>query len=294
MTITGTFPDSEAKAATNRLAIQAKIDTRDIVDLGPGKYFIDSPLVLRNGTHFVGVSPTVSTIQQTNPDASAFEATDLLYATVEGLTIGGPGRGTGNGIHIAYKTQVSCYSTFRRLQVVGFGGTGIQVDHAIVTLFEQVTSQSHGGNAFSVLDGTSIDWRTTFAIRCKVGYNLNSLHYSGLTRTAVDSCEIGYLIKGCRSIQLDACGAELITGNALQIDNTVSLVANAFRDSINQYGVVLVTNRSRRIALVAPQEDQHNASAQYSMQVDPGCQVRVEMPEFSSPTKYAPGTTTVV
>lgn len=293
MTITGTFPDSEARASANRLAIQAKIDTRDIVDLGPGKYFIDSPLVLRNGTHFVGVSPSVSTIQQINPDVSAFEATDLLYATIEGLTIAGPGTGKGNGIHIGYQTQVSCYSTFRRLQVLKFGGSGIQVDHAIVTLFDQVTSQSHGENAFSVLDGTSIDWRTTYAIRCKVGYNLNSLYYSGLTRTAVDSCGTGYLIKGCRSIQLDACGAEMIAGNALQIDSTVSLVANAFRDSANQHGVILVTNRSRGIKLVVPQEAQYSASAQYSMQVDPGCQVRVEMPEFSSPTRYAPGTTTV-
>jgi hypothetical protein len=295
MTITGTFPDSESKAAVNRAVIQAKIDANELIDLGGAKYCIDAPLVLKNGAHIQGINPGVSGILQLNPAMNAIEATDVAYVTLEGFTLAGPGKGSGKGVHAAYVSQVCSYPLFRRLQVAEFGDTGIQLDRAIVAVFDQVVSRGHGGDGFAVLRGTSTTWRSTYALKCaKAGYRVRSLHYSKLDCTAVDSCSIGYEIQDCKSVVMDACGCESIGEIGLHIDNTASLVATCFRSYDNRHGAIWVTGQSRRIKLEVPREDVPSPLAMYSLQVDAGCQVSVEGPEFVTKTILAPNTTTSV
>lgn len=283
---------SAANTATNDAAILAAINslpaTGGILYFPPGYYYISDAIVLKSYVHVMGAGPQATRIRQTNSTKNGFVATDTLYVTIEELTLIGPGAGTGIGMHFIYVAQVTSYLTLRSLNLQSFGSDGIRVDRCIVSIVDKVISQGHLEHGFSVLDGTSINFISTFALSCnRAGYNINSMNYLAMVGTAADFCGIGYRIVGSREISMIGCGCEesrnlTATYNAtgVFIDSSFNCVINGMEDFGNNNISVHVTGSSTGIVITGFRENTPNGTATSSIKVDAGSIVTLMSPKI--------------
>lgn len=248
-------------------------------DLG---FATNGPVPWRTGVHILGAGQEISKIRQVDPDVDGVDGTDITGTSIKGVTISGPEKGgAGRGVYVRYQLQVATVR-LQEVTVRGFGEDGIRLDRAIQTVFDQVKSQGHRGAGFNVLDGTSIDFRTTYALRCRVGYNLESIHYSGFTRASSDKCNEGYRIKNCRGVGMESCGSEEIYGVALTIDGSEVTALN-FRNLDNRGGFIWVTGGSDGVVLITPHDQGPTAKDAFSLKVDDGCTVELRSPKLLAP-----------
>lgn len=244
-------------ATDDTVAIQAVIDTVGTAGGGTvyfptGVYIISSALNLGGNTHHSVLlqgcggsynSDTEGTvIKQTSTSAHGIVSADTVGLAIEGITLDGPGSGTGDGIHLTWTVNQNILGLrFDRLNVSHFGANGISVQTGIVSHFSNVVANSNGGDGFYFYGGgTSLSFNACFATsNGGNGWNLNQMKYSNWSACAADANNVGYLFSGgCEACTLNGCGAEVNTTNGLVINGAFNITVNGFAVyNNNHYGV---------------------------------------------------------
>jgi len=290
----GIVAGSAAAASKNRLAIQNALDAGGLVFVPPGEHWVDGTLTLRSGSRLMGVSPGVSILRANHP-GHVLQATDAIHLNIERLTLKGLGSGTGHGVYLAQDKRSSSYVNLRDVEILTAGGDGVHAEHLIVSSFDGVVVNTCGGNGFSVLRGTSTNWRNTYAVACgAAGYVVSNLAYSTFTGTAVDKCKVGYELVGCNGVVFSGCGCESIDGVGLRIDSCYDVVATGLVNYDNRDTFVRVTGNSSGIGLHHVREVSATTPGTCSIHVEPRCGVNLTSPKALSPMDLAPSTTVFV
>jgi hypothetical protein len=160
-----------------------------------------------------GQQGTIINQTSTTHDGLYLSSASVVSAgfTIEGISVVGPGSGSGDGIHIA--GQPLAYVNIRNVNVENFGGTGVYVGGSIVTTLEGVVATTNGVHGIWI-DGTSSFVTSTSLINCygndnpSAGIYIFKATYCSLTGCAADSNGIGYLLSDVFSLSATGCGAE--------------------------------------------------------------------------------------
>lgn len=240
-----------------------------------------------NGSWNTGNGSIIKTAATTG-DMLAFSATTGLFSvTIQDLRLEGPGSGTGNGIRIqctggSSKPQVNL--VFRNLKVVNFGAAGIEVQCAIVSVFDNVTAETcatgfylNGGAGFAN-PNTSISMISCYANGCTTtGYNIRSTVYSSFSNLAADDCGTAYLIDTCNALAFNACGSEwgspttASPADGFKITSSQQVTLNSPYTFQNKHLSMWVTGSSIGITIIGFQENTP-LSATHSIQTDSATQ----------------------
>lgn len=213
-----------------------------IVYFPPGTYIITSPLEITSKIHLIGSGMSVSFIKKTNNGTGIYSDDSIItinygldyayYCTIENLTLQGlasPTR-TAYGIH-ALKTS-QC--TFRNVYIKDTD-YGFYTNNSWLTVMEGVTVQN-STSAFkfipespadpAAISGTSLIATRCWAVNTTIGYDIQGLQYSTFNSCACDnsgsdaSPAIAYNFKYCQGMTLNGCGAEVIVGEVIKIEQS--------------------------------------------------------------------------
>jgi hypothetical protein len=198
-----------------------------IVYFPRGTYPITAPLVLRERLILQGDGPLVSSIRQQRAGVHGL----LMHArapfiSIESLKITGPGRGeaAGDGIHMTGNPM--SHVVIRDCVISDFGGHGMYLGGAIVSLVQAVVCRANG------MDGFHFDGKTESAITglsvisCYAndnsgsGYYLDNFikgAYSAFLGCAADSNAISYCLRNANYVSFSGCGSEWLPDPDFQL-----------------------------------------------------------------------------
>lgn len=203
----------------------------------------------------------------------------LMSVTISDLRLDGPGSGTGNGIRLQNTGGLSNPSVnivFCNVKIYWFtGGTGIEADNLIVSVFDNVTTEACN-TGFYLNVGTSITMSACYANSClSTGFNLKSMYYSTLNSPAADGCGTAYLIDTCGSITLNSPGCEwqnptvASPADGFKITGCHGVVLNNAYTFQNPHYSFWVTGSSVGVVFISPFENDP-ISATNSYKIDTG------------------------
>ena len=272
-------------------AIQAAINaahtstaTGGTVYFPPGTFKTSSALTLYPNIDLTGAGSGATVISQTSTSANGISAVDLQSNTLSGITLNGPGSGTGIGFNAALSANPAQGNlNFTDLQAQNFGSHGFDIQNAITSRFECVQSTTNGGHGFYIrgttsgASGTSCTFVSCYAnTNNLIGFWIYNMTYCALDGCAADTCGVGYQIDTCQGITLTACGAEGIIaqhaydGTSFKVTNSFGVTLNTCWTYQNNAVAFWVTSGSTSVTLIAPYENSPGGSATASVKTDSG------------------------
>jgi Pectate lyase superfamily protein len=206
--------------ADSTAAIQAAINAANgqfgsIVFFPPGAYKITSALTTYPGVYIVGASSDATSIRQSSTTAACFSSVDLYDMQVRNINLKGPSTGSGAGFVSTLSANTNQeHISFCDVQIVNFGGTGLELENPIASRFSRVTSGNNGGHGFYIhghsgIVGTSCSFISCYAdTNALIGHWMQTMAYCAFVGCAADANGVGYQIDASQGISLVGCGAE--------------------------------------------------------------------------------------
>lgn len=216
-------------AADDTAAIQAAIAALPaaggVVYFPPGTYKITTAIAVRSALVLRGAGSSASVIHQASTLSHGFSGTDIMYLTVDGLRVVGPGSGSGDGLHLVRSSNAA--TNYIRLVDAVFrtwGASGVSISNAIVSTFSQVRSENNGGHGFDLygvsgVAGTSVALNGCYAnANAGSGYHIDTMAYCALSGCAAEANLVDYEAVNCQAVSFTGCGSENNGGTGWLID----------------------------------------------------------------------------
>ncbi len=293
VTLYGADPTGAADSTT---VIQAAINAANTAGGGvvycPRGTYKYSALTLYSGVSLIGDGVGVSTLNCSATSGTGITMQAVTNVTISGLTVSGPGTGTGQGITCTTSGSapyVCFYLDFHDLLITGFGSHGMYMYQPCVSVFSNITSATNGGRGFfftgvpGAASGTSCTWTACYANgNALEGWYIGTYTYSTLNSCAADANANGYVIAGCQGVVLNACGNEATiaknsldgTGIKITADTGAGISAGCQLNSCwsyqNNAAGLWVTGGSQSICLVGYYENTPLGGATASIKTDAG------------------------
>lgn len=292
--------------ADDTAALQAAIDAGPGEVLIPeGTYLLTRALRLRPDLTLTGVSPRVSILRQTAPEADCLSGTDVHTLRIDNLGLEGPASGTGTGLRLDRQAEPNTrYVTLQDLYIRQFGRDGVDVSNAIVSAFTRVVAENNGRHGLYLhgvpggAAGTSVSLVACYGnTNAATGIYLYNMVYSSLNACASEGHPANYLLQACQSVSVLGCGAEFTApgGDGFVIDGGFCNVLVSCWNYENAGRAYLVTGGAYAITLAGIVENTPVAGARAALVVDEGCRgVNAFGLSYESPLLLAPGSTTVL
>jgi hypothetical protein len=184
----------------------------------PGHYKIsgDLPISSENialvavgpgGGEFYGNSVL---IQQTSTTANGITAANAWRTKIKGISLQGPGSGSGVGIALNYTTTPCGFNDLEDVYVTGFGSHGITAETPIMSTMTRVWCTGNGGYGTHFTGGgTSCTFRSCWMPGNTLGgwwVNGNYCQWSGCG--ADGNSGPGWTLSGCQGCDISGSGAE--------------------------------------------------------------------------------------
>jgi hypothetical protein len=280
-----------------------------MVALPKGSFKLSSALTLYAGISLIGAGSAATTINQTGTSANGITATDLTGNTIQGITLNGPGSGTGKGIYSTLSVLNNQQDlTFRDLMIVNFGGTGLELLQPVASTFQNVTTNSNLGHGFYIhgnlsggAAGTSCSFISCYAnTNSLIGYWINNMTYCAFDGCAADSNGVGYQIDTSECVTLNGCGAEQqlaqngYDGTSFKITGSNNVVLNAPWTYDQGAVMVWVTGGSQAVTLLSVDEHSPAAGATASIKTDAGTMTTLAGYLVTKPLSLAANTVNVL
>lgn len=287
----GTTDDTSAVQS----AITAVAAAGGVLLIPAGTYKLSSALTMANYVEFRGMGSGVSVFNQTSTTANALTGVDLNNVKLTGLSINGPGSGSGIGVNFDLSVNAdTSYVVMDDVRVASFGSHGVQVKSPIASRFSRVNVTSNVGDGWHVYGtGTSCHWTACYALNntSGIGYHLIGLSYSSLAGCASDSNVDGYSLSGCTSVALTGCGAESSTTDGYILSGgSGNSLSSCFVYGNNHYGVH-VTSAEANATINGLVEHSPGGSAVAAIITDTGTSAVVINENVVTADSYATGTT---
>jgi hypothetical protein len=263
-----------------------------------GTYLISSALTLGSFIELRGMGSGISVISQSATTANGVAGTDLTNVGLTGLSINGPGSGSGLGVNFGLSlNNDTTYVDLTDLQVHGFGSHGIEIQSPVVCKFHRVISSTNGADGWHIYgSGTSCAWSACYALNnaAGIGYHLISLSYSSLSGCAADSNADGYDLSGCYDVALIGCGTESDSAAGYILSGGAgNSLTSCFNYANNLYSIH-VTGGEANATISGFTEHGPTGSAVNSILVDSGTTAVIVNPNVVTATSYAAGTSVLV
>jgi len=294
----GTTDDTAAvQAALNMVGTAGS----GVVYLPSGTYLLSSTLTVPSNCIIRGDGTTATVLQQNSTTGYGLTTFNLEFLRVEDLMVIGPGQGVGTG-HGIYCTGDGTsddidtfYLSLRNVMVKQFGHDGVHVDSPVAIDLVNVTAKEVGVDAFYLYGGTSASLVACYGHHATSNaFVLESMHYSSLIGCAADNCVNAYKLDGSEGIALIGCGAEVNSGDGLQITGgSVGITASSLWVDNAGSTSVHVEDGSTGVTLVSPREGTTASTATWFVSVDSGCEATVIAPDSHTASNYA-GTVTLL
>lgn len=211
----GTTDDTAAVQAAITAVAAGGSNPTGVLLCPAGTYKLSSTLTLGSSLELRGMGSGITVFNQTSTSANGVSGTDLSNIKIVGMSINGPGSGSGIGVNMALGSNADTnYVVMDDVRVATFGSHGIQLQSPIVSRFSRVNATSNGADAWHIFgSGTSCHWNACYALNnaSGFGFHLIGLSYSTLSGCAADSNADGYGLSGCYGVALHGCGAESST-----------------------------------------------------------------------------------
>jgi Pectate lyase superfamily protein len=293
-------------------AIQAAINDANAqfggtVFFPAGAFNISSALTTYPGVYIVGESSDATSIRQTSTTANCFSSVDLYDMQVRNINLKGPGSGSGKGfVSLLSANTNQEHISFCDVQIVNFGGTGLELQNPIASRFERTTCGTNGGHGFYIhgtgsVIGTSCSFVSCYAdTNGNIGYWLQVMAYCAFTGCAADANGVGYQIDASQGVSLAGCGAESqlakngFDGTSFKITGSNGVTLNA-PFTFDQGAVMIwVTGGSDNVHLSGVFESVPHAGATASIKTDAGTMCTIDGYDVTSALSLAANTATVV
>lgn len=272
-------------ATNDRAALQAAIDavpsTGGILWFPPGTYVITTALVLKPNLVLLGAGINASIIKQTATTLNALQGVDVHTMAIRDLQIQGPASGSGNGIVLTRSSNANIrYLNFNNVYIRQFGNDGLAVSNCIVSKFDTVICENNGRYGFYFYGvtagaaGTSVALDACYANTNTVaGFSFYNMVYSVLSACASEGHPTNYLLDTCQSMQLSACGSEVMTsgGTGFKITGGFGITLTSCWDLTNKGKAYWLTGSTHSINLHSIVENSPGVGATASLKVDTGC-----------------------
>ena len=301
-------------------AITAAEAAGGIAFVPPGTYKLSSALAFTGvPVSFIGAGQGAVTFNQASTTANGITvhgAGVLSQVRLQDFTLIGPGSGSGIGISVSSSTTDDPIEqlVLRNLTIASMGSHGVYALTPIVSVFDNVASQDHGGRGFYVTgvpaDGvhaTSCSFTACYANNNALdGYYLQTLAYSSLNGCGSDTNATGYVLAGCECVALNGCGAEDTTAkNSLSGDSFIvtedssgnisqDVTLTSCKSLTNNAVAFYVTGGSLNVALIGALEESPGGSATASVKTDAGTSVSLLGYTAVTATSLASQTTTTL
>lgn len=278
-----------------------------VVYVPAGTYKLTAALSGPNLVSIIGAGPGVSILNQTSTSANGltYNPSSLTFASIENLTIQGPGSGTGIGVLVEANsgaaTVTSC--SFTDVTITGFGSHGFSLQSGVGCSVSGLNVTSVGGHCYLLNGGTGNVLSGCYAgggATTQQGYNLTNVSYTSLSGCKAFGCGGGFLTSGGSTNVLAGCGADTIVaangqdGSGFKISGGTSHVLTGCYSNINRAAAFYVTGSAATVTLVGVQENAPGAGATSSIKVDTGSAATVIDDTVATATSLASGTTTVL
>jgi len=265
----------------------------------PGTYVITDKITLSSGITVLGASdqfdlpsPTCM-IKQTATNKDIFYGSDIGQVLFRNLCLQGTGSGSGIGIDLVRSLNANNrYFRFENMYIRNTGGDGIYITNAIVTQFDRVITESCVGDGFHIVGLSSVAGTSCTFTACygdgnlQSAFHLDTMIYCTFNSCAADACGIGYWLKACQGIAMNACGVENpnnrstnYPGIPYKIDGSNGIVMNACYElgTLASGKGIWLTNNSYGIGIHGFNDINNGASAKW-LTVDSGSNCTVSDP----------------
>lgn len=269
-----------------------------------GTYNIAAPVTARSNLIIRGEGRSATRLVQTDPnkDGIANTGNGLQYLTIEDIDVRcSAATGTGVGLNLGNNLAASSYLALLRVNVQGFGGTGIYLGRWIASTVTDVRSQGHGGHGFHLDKGTSYTLSGCYALSCQQsGYRLSGspLNYTTLIATATDSCGIGYDLDTVQGVTMIGCGNESGVNRSASYPGIGIRVNGGSNVGIYQHFAyantstgIYLTGLATNVTIVGYRDNTPaGGPGSTSIKTDAGVQAVINDPKIDGVTSYAAGT----
>lgn len=273
-----------------------------------GTYKLSAALSGYSNVSMIGVNPAVSVLNQTSTTVNGvtYNTTsgNLNYISISGLTIQGPGSGSGVGLLVEAASGASQVTSaaLSELVITGFGSHGLELVTGSGCSLNNVNVTSVGGHCYYLNGGTSNSLTACYAggnTSTQIGYLLSAASYCTLTGCKVFGTGAGYQISGGSCCAVVSCGADTISAQAGQNGDGFEVnggtghnLINCF-SNINKAVAFYVTGSAAAVSMVGVQEVNPSAATN-SIKVDVGSTATVVNNTVVTTTSLAAGTTGVL
>lgn len=293
----GTADDTTAV----RDAIDAVPAQGGAVYFPPGTYKLTDSVALRSNLALFGDGDGATVLHQSATGEDLFAGVALDKVSLHGLSLTGPGSGTGTGLNLTRGGNAAVpFISVRDVSVGGFGQDGIAVENAVASVFDRVQVVNcgrygvnlHGQPAGAA--GTSVTLNSVYGNTNGVaGIRLFNMVYCCLNGCASDGNPVAYLIDSCQSLALNGCGAE---SNAvgLRVVGGYGATVNSMWVYDNQGTGIHVTGTAHTVSLTGCTDNTPGGSAANFIKVDAGSSAALLNCSNDSPNSLAAGTTNTV
>lgn len=298
--------------ADDTAAIQAAIDAASAagggrVYLRAGTYLLTADLVLARRVILVGdgiaagQSSVATIIYQSSTSEHGITAVDQQDMTIEDLTLVGPGSGTGRGISFTRSSNPDISGiTLRRVQISGFGASGIDLSNPITSTFDRVLVDGSpvGFNVHGVVGpggsaGTSVTFLNCYAAGCnQSGFRLDNMTYCAFIGCAADGCGIAYELieSGTQGVSFVGCGCESpasgggsYPGYGWKINGCIAVTLSGCYTLDALSRSIWVTGNATAINITGFSENTPQVGVTNSIVVDSGSNVTISDVNYSNP-----------
>lgn len=294
--------------ADDSVALQATIDAAAAAGgtvYGPkGTYAYGVQLEVDGPITMTGDGQLATVLYQYGEDMHGIHGVDVGPITIENLSLNGPAAGTtGHGIFFERDAAANIpFVTIRNVNVRQFAEDGINIETAIVTILDRVTSSENGKNGFNIYNqATSTSFISTYAnANAQAGYRLHTANYISFVGTASDANGIGYLLINSQGISGIGTGAEACQVNDATYDGAALRIDGCFNVNFqvwvyqNPDVAIHVTGNSANICINNCNDNSPEVTATAFRKVDAGCHVVCIGGNSPTADDFAAGTTTIL
>jgi hypothetical protein len=296
------LPSGDPSGAADLARINNVIGNGSSAQLN-GSYSINGALLPASGSSLLGsgIGPTTVTQKSTTANGiTASSSSPVTNVTVSGLTLAGPGSGSGVGISAIANGGAARVERLALANVVvtGFGSDGAAVTNAIMSRCDQCKFIANGGRGLYLNQGTT--WRvsnTWFTGNPNAqGFLANQVISSPLLGCGSDSNAIGYEFDSCATMQMIGCdvastaaGSSGLDGSSIKVNGcTGVLIAGSFIASNAAVGLYVTGASAGIVAYGIIETGAVGATA--SIKTDPGNDLILGGVNTATAPSYALGT----
>src|SRR5579872_4770601 len=162
----GTTDDTAAVQAAITAVASGGSNPTGVLLFPQGTYKISSALTLGSYIELRGMGSGVSVINQVTTTVNGTTGIDLTNVKITGLSINGPGSGSGIGVNFDLSVNNdTTYVIMDDVRVASFGSHGVQIKSPETCRFSRINVTSNSGDAWHVYGtGTSCSWISCYAL----------------------------------------------------------------------------------------------------------------------------------